>query len=87
MWKHLNALGLYNGERKIKMTKELKEEFFAAIKENLLYDFIANNYTRLSQYELARIAMELDFVCNKKPTDEIKEELIDGIINYLGEDD
>ena len=41
----------------------------------------------MHKYELARIAMELDFVCNKKPTDEIKEELIDGIINYLGEDD
>ena len=87
MWKNLNALGLYNGERKIKMTKELARGLLTAIKENLLYDFIANNYTRLSQYELARIAMELDFVCNKKPTDEIKEELIDGIINYLGEDD
>lgn len=69
------------------MTKELARELLTAIRENRLYDFIANNYTRLSQYELARTAMELDFVCNKKPTDEIKEELIDGIINYLGEDD
>ena len=69
------------------MTKELARELLTAIKEDCLYDFIANNYTRLSQYELARIAMELELVCNRRPTDEIKEELIDGIINYLGEDD
>ena len=68
------------------MTKELKDELFTAIKEDHLYDFIANNYTELSQYELARIAMELEFVCNRRPTDHIKEILIDGLREEFEDD-
>lgn len=72
------------------MTKELTEELFTAIKEDCLYDFIANNYTRLSQYELARIAMDLylvGFVYNRKPTDKIKKILIDGLREEFEDDD
>lgn len=68
------------------MTKELTEELLTAIKEDCLYDFIANNYTRLSQYELARIAMELEFVCNRRPTDYIKEILIGGLREEFEDD-
>lgn len=71
------------------MTKELKEGLFEAIKEDCLYDFIANNYTELSQYELARIAMDLYFVCivcNRRPTDHIKEILIDGLREEFEDD-
>lgn len=71
------------------MTKELKDELFATIKEDRLYDFIANNYTTLSKYELARIAMELNFVCfvcNRRPTDHIKEALIDGLREEFEDD-
>ena len=69
------------------MTKELVEELIKAVKEDNLYDFIANNYTRFSQYELARIAMELDFTCNKRPTDAIREDLVAGLLDYLWPED
>lgn len=71
------------------MTEKLAEELFITIKEDRLYDFIANNYTELSKYELARIAMELYFVfsvCNRKPTDEIKEALIVGLREEFEDD-
>lgn len=71
------------------MTKELTKELFAAIREDRLYGFIANNYTKFNQYELSGIAMELYFVCfvrNRKPTDAIKEELINGLREEFEDD-
>ena len=64
------------------MTEKLAEELLAAIEEDRLYGFIANNYTKLNKYELARIAMELYFVYfvrHRKQTGASKEELIDGL--------
>lgn len=71
------------------MTKELAEELLTAIKEDCLYDFIANNYDKFSKYELARIAMDLYFVCivcNRRPTDHIKKILIDGLREEFEDD-
>lgn len=71
------------------MTKELARELFTAIKEDCLYDFIANNYDKFSKYELARIAMDLYFICfvyHRKPTNKIKEELISGLREEFEDD-
>ena len=70
------------------MTKKLARELLTAIKEDCLYDFIANNYDKFSKYELARIAMDLYFLCFvwRKPTDKIKKELVDGLREEFEDD-
>ena len=39
----------------------MKKELLEAIKNDMVYDYVANNYWRLSKQELAYIAKELAF--------------------------
>lgn len=39
----------------------MKKELLQAIKSDMVYDYVANNYWRLSKEELAYIAKELAF--------------------------
>ena len=41
--------------------KSLKQEMIESIKNDLFYDFIANNYYRFSKIELATIIKEFEF--------------------------
>lgn len=52
----------------------MKEEVMKAIEEDRLYDFIANNYWRMSQEELKDVLLEV--IWSNNPTDENKEYLL-----------
>ncbi len=43
----------------------MKDEVMKAIEENRLYDFIANNYYRMSKEELKDVLLEVIWNCNE----------------------
>lgn len=53
------------------------EKLFTAIKENNLYDYVANHYYEMSKEQLKDIILELSYVMyeHKIPDKEILEEL------------
>lgn len=57
------------------MTKKELEKIVNAIKQDRLYDYIANNYWNISKDDLKDIALELIVSRNNK-------ELIDNLVNY-----
>ena len=55
----------------------MKDEIMKAIEENRLYDFIANNYWRMSKDELKDVILELAWVCSDINTnEETKQQLL-----------
>lgn len=52
----------------------MKDEVMKAIEEDKLYDFIANNYWRMSKEELKDVLLEV--IWSNDPTDENKEYLL-----------
>ena len=52
----------------------MKDEIMKAIEENRLYDFIANNYWRMSKDELKDVLLEV--IWSNDPTNENKEYLL-----------
>lgn len=68
----------------------MKKELLEAIKNHMLYDYIANNYWKLTQYELGFIAKELAFAVDialKKDAQLVWDEMIDNIETELEEED
>lgn len=55
------------------MTEQLKKELIEQIKLGSIYDWLCNNYTQCTQWELVDIAKELAFelysVCEKNLND------------------
>lgn len=63
------------------MNKELWKELFEAIKEDKnhehhLYDYVANNYWKLSKDDLKDILLEV-IACSDTRVDELEIELLD----------
>lgn len=68
----------------------MKKELLQALKECRLYDYIANNYWRLSKEELAFIGKELAFAIYQVLKDDEKlvfNEMIDNVETELDDED
>ena len=68
----------------------MKKELLQALKERNLYDYIANNYWRLSKEELAFIGKELAFAVYQVLKDDEKlvfDEMIDNVETELDDED
>lgn len=68
----------------------MKKELLEAIKTNMLYDYIANNYWKLTPYELAFIAKELAFAVNSALREDAQlvwDEMISNVETELEEDE
>lgn len=60
------------------MRENMKEEFLKAIEENRAYDFVAQNYYKMSDEELKDIALEaLYAVMESNDLDSVADELRD----------
>ena len=68
----------------------MKKELLEAIKNHMLYDYIANNYWKLTQYELGFIAKELAFAVDialKKDAKLVWDEMQENVENDIKEED
>lgn len=65
------------------MDKELMNSLKAAIRENKAYDWIANNYYRLSKGDLKDVALEIIYmyydITMTEPTSEEQEKCIESL--------
>lgn len=69
----------------------MKKELLEAIKNDMVYDYVANNYWKLTQYELAYIAKELAFAVNvalsKGNAQDVWDEMQENVENDIKEED
>ena len=68
----------------------MKKELLEAIKKDMVYDYIANNYWKLTPYELAFIAKELAFAVNSALREDAQlvwDEMISNVETELEEDE
>lgn len=54
----------------------MEQEILKAIKEDRLYDFVANNYYRISQETLRDLILEIYYVFRYETSLDIEEEFI-----------
>lgn len=54
----------------------MKDEVMKAIEENRLYDFIANNYWKMSKEELKDVILELAWVCGDIETNDANRQYL-----------
>lgn len=69
----------------------MKKELLKAIKNDMVYDYVANNYWKLTPYELAYIVKELAFAVNvalsKEDAQLVWDEMISNVETELEEDE
>ena len=69
----------------------MKKELLKAIKNDMVYDYVANNYWKLTPYELAYIAKELAFAVNvalsKGNAQDVWDEMQENVENDIKEED
>lgn len=68
----------------------MKKQLLEAIKNDMVYDYIANNYWKLTPYELAYIAKELAFAVNSALREDAQlvwDEMQENVENDIKEED
>ena len=69
----------------------MKKQLLEAIKDDMVYDYVANNYWRLSKEELAYIAKELAFAVHialsKGNAQDVWDEMQENVENDIKEEE
>jgi len=74
------------------MLENKNQELINAIKEGKLYDYISNNYTKFTDYELSTIIKEQDYIIyqlkkrdfvDKEDIEELEDEMIEVLADRL----